>query len=178
MTHRANFRYLVFVDFDGVLASSRVHFSHPKDAYPIWSTFDPVAIEFFNKIHNTYKDVGFVWTTTWRNHVPLKAGHIEHILYSMWYNAGFRGHFADPWKVNPYDKMDGDLNHADRVGEVLDYLENHNPDCEDFLVFDDSDYGWKNRLPRKRWVKTDPHDGILFKHMRKAEDLMGGWEKK
>lgn len=171
-------KYLIFVDFDGVLTSHRVHITQPPHGYPIWSQFDPIAMQFFNRIHDAH-DVEFVWTTTWRNHIPLKAGHTEHILYSMWYNAGFRGLFAQPWKVNPYDKCDGTLHHGNRAEEINDYLDNHaGSDVEDYLVFDDSDYGWKDKLRKKRWIKTDVNDGLLFKHMLKAKAIMGQWDKK
>ena len=174
---KAPAKYLIFVDFDGVLTSNRVHFSQPEDAYKMWSRFDPIAIEFFNHIHNNYDGVEFVWTTTWRNHVPLNAGHIEHILYSMWYNAGFRGYFATPWKVNPTDRMDGEINHASRAEEIKDYLENY-ADCKDYLIFDDSDYGFNKVLGIKRFIKTHPDDGLLFKHMLNAKSIMGTWDKK
>lgn len=173
MPKNQNNKYLIFVDFDGVLTSSRVHFSHPKDAYPLWATFDPVVMEFFNKIHNTYEDVGFVWTTTWRNYLKDR-GHLEHILYSMWYNAGFRGNFASPWRVNPDDI----LSHHKRAEEIKDYLENYGSGVEDYIIIDDSDYGFNNVLDKKRFVKTSCDDGMLFKHMRNAWSMMGNWEKK
>ena len=84
-------KYLVFVDFDGVLTTTRQSLAQHNAGYEYMSVFDPIAIEFFNRIHHTYADVSFVWSTSWRNHVPPNAGSIEHIVYSMWYNAGFRG---------------------------------------------------------------------------------------
>jgi len=72
--------YLVFVDFDGVLTSTRVHMAQPEDSYKLWSTFDPIVMEFFNKIHNRH-DVEFVWTTTWRNNLE-DAGQLKHVLYT------------------------------------------------------------------------------------------------
>lgn len=170
-------RYLVFVDFDGVLTSARVHFSHPKEAYFLWATFDPVAIEFFNKIHNTFEDVRFVWTTTWRNHIQNDVA-IEHIAYSQWYNAGFRGLFGTPWLVNPENRMDGDVNHANRAAEIQHYMDNYGEGVQDYIIFDDSDYGFNDILPKKRWIKTSPNDGLLFKHMEKAWSIVGQWDRK
>lgn len=169
-------KYLVFVDFDGVLTSNRVHFSMPqtKDLYLMWSTFDPVVMEFFNKIHYQYDDVSFVWTTTWRNKVPLKGSHLQHWAYSMWYNAGFRGKFGKPWKVNPDDTLPTHL----RAEEVKHYLETYGQDTKDFLIFDDSDYGFNHVLGKKRFVKTDANEGMLFKHMLNAWSKMGTWEEK
>lgn len=166
-------KYLIFVDFDGVLTSKRVHFTQPTDSYQIWSTFDPVVMEFFNKIHNTYDDVSFVWTTTWRNNLQ-ESGVLEHILYSMWYNAGFRGRFGTPWRVNP----DNTMNTSDRAHEIKDYLEKYATTHKDFVIFDDSNYRFNDILGVKRFVQTSPDDGMLFKHMRNAWSLMGNWDKK
>ena len=166
-------RYIVFVDFDGVLTSQRVHMAQPNDSYPLWSTFDPIAIEWFNKIDRTYHDVSFVWTTTWRNNL-IDSGHIRHIVYSMWYNAGFRGNLGDPWRVNPDNSLPTDL----RAEEIADYLTNWAPECEDYLILDDSNYNFNKILPKKRFVQTSPTDGILSKHMLDALSIMGKWEKR
>lgn len=171
-------KYLIFVDFDGVLASNRLAFAQPSDAYKMWSTLDPTAMEFFNKIHNTYDEVYFVMTTSWRNNIPVDDVHIEHIVYSMWYNAGFRGHLGHPWKVNPNDDRHGGLNHAHRAREIRHYLDNFCPNHKDYLIFDDSHYDFNNILGRKRWIKTDADNGLLFKHMKHAWSLTGGWDKK
>lgn len=169
-------KYIVFVDFDGVLTSTRQYLAHYKPAYKMWATFDPVAIEFFNRIHYTYDDVSFVWTTSWRNYVNV--GDIsKHNLYSMWYNAGFRGKFGDPWKVNPDDQRDLNLNHAARAEEIKHYLENFAPDCKDYLIFDDNDYDFNRILSKKRFIKTDPDNGILYKHMKNALSIMGTWDE-
>ena len=171
-------KYLIFVDFDGVLASNRVAFAQPDDSYPMWSTFDPIAIEFFNRIHNTFDEVYFVMSTSWRYGIPADDFGIEHIVYSMWYNAGFRGHLGSPWKVNPNDEHHGGLNHAARAKEIKHYLENYGQTVKDFLIFDDSHYDFNNILGRKRWIKTDADNGLLFKQMKHAWTLTGGWDKK
>lgn len=171
-----NPKYLIFVDFDGVLTSNRVHFAQEEGAYPLWSSFDPIVMEYFNKIHRKH-DVGFVWTTTWRNHLQ-DTGHLQHILYSMWYNAGFRGNFAEPWRVNPDNLTNEEMALHRRAEEIKNYLEVYSPNCEDYLIFDDSDYNFNNVLGKKRFIKTDVDNGLLFKHMLKAQSIMGDWEKR
>lgn len=166
-------KYLVFVDFDGVLTSTRMQFGQPEDSYKTWSTFDPVVMEFFNKVHNTFKDVFFVWTTTWRNGI-VDSLHTEHWAYSMWYNAGFRGHFGTPWKVNPEELLPTNK----RAEEVQHYLDNYGTECEDFVVLDDTDYGFNKVLLKKRFVRTSSEDGMLTKHMQHMWSLMGNWERK
>ena len=172
-----NAKYFVFVDFDGVLTSERVHYTNTDDAYDMWAQFDPIAMQFFNKIHNTYDSVKFVWTTSWRNHIS-QGGELEHILYSMWYNAGFRGFFGDPWRVNPDDCMIGEVTHRNRAHEIKHYLENYGQGHKDFIIFDDNDYNFNQVLGIKRFVKTDYENGILYKHMKHASSLMGTWDKK
>ena len=46
-------KYLVFLDIDGVFTSSRVHYAH-NAVYKMWHRFDPVAVDFMNKIHDKY----------------------------------------------------------------------------------------------------------------------------
>ena len=46
-------KYLVFLDIDGVFTSSRVHAAH-NASYDSWHLFDPVAIDFMNRIHDTH----------------------------------------------------------------------------------------------------------------------------
>lgn len=150
--------------------------AQPTGAYPMWSTFDPIVMEWFNKIHNAFDDVSFVWTTTWRNSFPNPDNYpmLGHVVTSMWYNAGFRGHLGRPWMVNP-DKL---IPQHDRAKEIANYLELFAPECNDYLILDDTDYGFNNVLPKKRFVKTDPDNGVLFRHMKDAGSIMGQWEKK
>ena len=96
-----------------------------------------------------------------------------HWAYSMWYSAGFRGLFAKDWKVNMEDNA---ALHGSRDVEIKNYLASH--EIEDFIIFDDSDYGFNRTLGKKRFIKTSPEDGILTRHMMNAWSLMGNWEKK
>ena len=42
-------KYLIFLDIDGVLASSRVHCAHNADqSYGLWARLDPVAMDFLS----------------------------------------------------------------------------------------------------------------------------------
>lgn len=174
-------RYLIFLDFDGVFTSTRCHIANSYQdpdhgLVPLmWSHFDPVAVQFMNRIHEKHV-VNFVWMTTWGNGVPGEEPHVRHIAETMFRNAGFRGIFASPWKVNPTN--DGTLFVRDRAYHVKDYLENYAPECEDFLLFDDTKYQFDQVLGRKRHIYTDPHDGLLYKHMLKAESIIGNWIKR
>lgn len=170
-------KHVVFVDFDGVLTSQRLFRTLPEDSYEMWCQFDPVVMQFFNKIHWAFQDVRFVWTTTWRDRIE-KNFYMEHIAYSLWYNAGFRGKFGEPWCVNPNDENMGTSGMNRRAYEILHYLQNYAPNTNDFLVLDDVDFQFNSVLPKKRFVKTDADDGMLSRHYTKAWQLIGHWEKR
>lgn len=167
-------KYLIFLDIDGVFTSNRVHYAH-NAAYKMWSRFDPVAVDFMNKIHDTYP-VEFVLMSTWKNGLRSDDQITEHWVRAAFANSGFRGEFASPWKTDP-DNF-SPMKKWDRGNEVKDYLENFATDVEDFILFDDNRYRFNEILGKKRLVQTNPDDGLLHKHMLHATSLMGNWEKK
>lgn len=164
-------KYLCFLDIDGVLASNRVHMAHNAD-YMMWHRFDPVAVDFFNMMHDSY-DLEFVLMSTWKNHLSSTDRNVEHWVLSAFGNSGFRGAIANPWKTNP----NNDLN-TSRGKEVKHYLETCGRDVEDYILFDDNRYDFKEVLERNRLVVTDADNGLLFKHMLNAKSLMGNWREK
>ena len=169
-------KYLVFVDIDGVLTSNRAEFSDGLEGH-LWDKFDPVAIDFFNRIHDTFDEVEFVLISTWRDHLDTGNVMIAHWISAAFRSSGFRGNLRYPnWKVNPTNDMD--LWKKQRAHEIKDYLEKYAEGCKDFIIFDDSDYNFNRVLDIKRHVKTHPDDGILFKHMLNAWSVMGLWDKK
>lgn len=167
-------KYLIFLDFDGVLTSARMEFPHVKSEYEMMTRFDPNSIAFLNRIHETYEDVYFVWTTTWRNGVENDNIMSQHWAYSMFNNAGFTGTFGKPWKVNPDDDMDTNY----RPQEIKHYLKEYAPYHKDYMIIDDTDYGFNDVLGKKRFIKTDPDNGMLLKHMKNAWSLTGNWDRK
>lgn len=169
-------KYLVFLDIDGVFTSSRVHYAH-NATYDMWHRFDPVAVDFMNKIHDRY-DVEFVLMSTWKNYLKHDDHNIEHWIRSAFANSGFRGNFANPWKTDPNESWVNKPSHYDRAQEVKEYLEEYGSDVKDFIMFDDNDYGFETILGIKRLIRTDPENGLLFKHMKKAQSIMGQWHEK
>ena len=167
-------KYLIFLDIDGVFTSNRVHYAHNAE-YKLWARFDPVAVDFMNKIHDTYP-VEFVVMSTWKNNLRNDDHMIEHWVRAAFANSGFRGDFASPWKTDPDDFSH--MKKWDRGDQVKDYLENFATDVEDFVLFDDNQYRFNEILGKKRLVRTDPDNGLLHKHMLHATSLMGNWEKK
>ena len=169
-------KYLVFLDIDGVFTSSRVHYAHAA-SYHMWHRFDPVAIDFMNRIHDTYP-VEFVLISTWKNHLRNDDTQVEHWIRAAFGNSGFRGQFADLWKTDPDNLWVNKPRPYDRSHEIRDYLEAYGADILDYIIFDDNDYNFERVLGKKRLVRTDHENGLLHKHMQRAQSIIGQWDKK
>ena len=167
-------KYLIFLDIDGVFTSNRVEYTEEFRGL-LWSKFDPIAVNFMNRIADKFDKVEFVLISTWRDRVLIDNSHTSLWIETTFRNAGFRGNFARPyWKVNPFE--DSELYRLERAYEIKDYLENYAPGCKDYLIFDDNDYDFNEILGKKRLVKTHCYDGLLFKHMEKAWSIAGQWD--
>lgn len=166
-----NPKYLVFLDIDGVFTSERMQLA--LGSKETWNTFDPVAIHFMNWIHDTYENVEFMLISTWKEGLRHDDDAIRHWVLSSFRNAGFRGILCPTWKSNP----DNLPRFKTRAYEIKEYLDDH-PDVVDFIIFDDNDYAFNTILGKKRWVRTDPREGLLFKHMLYAKSVMGTWRKR
>lgn len=169
-------RYLVFLDVDGVFTSSRVHYAHGA-SYEMWHRFDPVAVDFMNKIHDRY-NVEFVLMSTWKNFLRNDDHSVEHWIRAAFGNSGFRGKLASPWKTDPDNVIWTRAGLNDRAHEVLEYLDLYGSDVTDYILFDDNRYRFNEVLPKKRLVLTDHENGLLFKHMLNAQSIMGTWHEK
>lgn len=169
-------KYAVFLDIDGVFCGHRMQMGHTCENHMIWDKFDPVAVDFMNRIDSMY-NVDFIIMSTWKEGVKYDDPMAFHWINSTFRNAGFRGSFPWPnWKTNSaednkYNSMNG------RAWAVKDYLAEFGP-YTDYLLFDDTDYSFNQVLGRKRWIRCSSEDGLLTKHMRHALALMGEWEKK
>jgi hypothetical protein len=169
-------KYLVYLDIDGVFTSPRVHSAHNSDGNEMWTRFDPVAVDFMNYIHDTY-NVEFALISTWKNHLRNDDGQVSHWVRAAFSNSGFRGIFADLWKTDPDNLWVNKTPPYNRAHEIRDYLLDRD-DVDDYIIFDDNDYGFERVLGKKRLVRTDPDNGLLHKHMLNAKSIMGTWEKK
>ena len=170
--------YLVFLDIDGVFTSNRVHYSR-KQHYNIWARFDPIAVDFMNKIYTKYP-IKFVLMTSWKNFMPHDNGtldsNIAHWVQSTFSNAGFVGEFASPMRTNPED--DTSLARLDRAHQVIHYLDNYGTGVKDYILFDDTEYAFNRFLGKNRFIKTDAENGLLFKHMKNAMSIIGEWDER
>ena len=167
-------KYLIFLDIDGVFTSARVNMAH-NATYDMWHKFDPVATDFMNLIHDTYP-VEFVLMSTWKQYIDVTSFQVEHWIKAAFGNSGFRGKFASPWKTDPEETWI-DTPRLQRGDEVRMYLNEYGQDVEDFILFDDNRYNFKEALGKSRLVLTDAEDGLLIKHMKNAKSIMGTWTK-
>lgn len=165
-------KYVVFLDIDGVFTSQRAHLACSVNDGEMWSHFDSVAIQFLNRLDATY-DIDWVVMSTWGLYLEKTNAHVAHLMMSLFRNAGFTGKFPYPnWKVE-------DPKHPEtRAHSVKKYLEAERLTYDDFLIFDDTDYRFNDVLGKKRFIRTDPKEGMLSKHMLNAMSLTGLWEKK
>ena len=169
-------KYLVFLDVDGVFTSSRVHYAHAA-SYQMWHRFDPVAVDFMNKVHDRYP-VEFVLMSTWKNNLRSDDHTTEHWVRAAFGNSGFRGQLATPWKTDPDNVVWQRKGANDRAHEVKEYLELYAQDVHDYVLFDDNRYRFNEVLGKKRLVWTDHENGLLYKHMQNAQSLMGMWQER
>jgi len=177
MTKKLEAKYLVFLDVDGVFTSTRVQLSsgNPLD---MWNVFDPVAISFMNKIHDTRDRVEFVLMSTWKEYLTCDSANQYQWVIATFRAAGFRGEFARLWKTNPNNDSKFYERGMTRAHEVKEYLELYAPNHLDYILFDDNDYDFEKVLGKRRLVRTDAENGLLIKHMRNALSIIGTWHEK
>lgn len=165
-------RYIVFLYIDGVFTSSRQHIAADRPDGEMWAQFDPVAIQFMNRLHARY-EIDWVIMSTWGVGLEKSDATTAHWVMAAFRNAGFRGTFPYPnWKVRDPGYRET------RAHTVAEYLAAERLTYADFLIFDDTDYDFNRVLGVKRFIKTDPNDGLLTKHMKNTLSLTGNWEKK
>lgn len=162
--------YLIFLDIDGVFATERVHQTTERHNGYFWSQFDPIAVQLMNKLYYTYQDVQFVISSSWRNHANKDDPLAWHLLYSTFASAGFKGPFARPWCTKNLGAL--------RALEINAYLQEYPGKVDDFLIFDDVDHNFNTILGKKRFIHTDPVNGILAKQMLNTFSVTGTWLKR
>jgi hypothetical protein len=169
-------KYLVFLDIDGVFTSDRVHMAQNAN-YELWHKFDQTAVDFMNKIHDTY-EVEFVIISTWKQHLQTDNSMISHWVKAAFGNSGFRGKFHKMWKTDPDNVGISKPGLYNRSHEIRDFMEEYGTDVSDYIIFDDNNYDFKSVLGKSHHVRTDAVNGLLHKHMLNALSMMGTWKKK
>lgn len=139
---------IVFLDFDGVIATDRAYHAYRQDVAPRlpMRAIDPISIMLLNRIleHSKYDDTRFVISSTWRDY------HDKFSIESILYTNGFKGRLHYNWFTPQGLKT--------RDEEILAWLKDHPYTKDNWIVIDDLDFYDKEII--KRHVKTDEFDGI------------------
>lgn len=163
-------KYACFLDIDGVLTSNRAQFANPG----MWTRFDPVAIEYLNSLHFKY-DITFVVTSSWKDFLPMNDTRIFLWVESAFRSSGFGGKIDyKNWKTDDLKHLISGSDY--RAKEIRDFVTRH--EIEDYIIFDDSDFEYDEILGRKRFIKTDSDDGMLFRHMLEADQIVREWSQR
>ena len=144
---------ILFLDFDGVISTTRAYVAQEviEDFYDRW--IDPVAVKLIAKIcsGNNYE---IVVTSTWRKfgkETCVRAlGRANIWLHDDWCTK-------DLWTTD---------SKVSRPQEIDDWLGRN--ECDSFLVIDDDSFDWTDEQ-RKCWIKTDQLNGISTENY---EDIM------
>lgn len=165
-------RYIGFLDIDGVLTSKRAHIAYTVNEGELWNHFDPIALAFLNQLNDAY-NIDWVLMSTWVLGLDKSNSTVYHWIQTTFRNAGFNGKFPWPnWKTQDPGRLEN------RAHMVKKYLDAEHFTYDDFIIFDDTNYDFNTVLGKKRFIHTDPSEGMLSKHMLNALSLTGTWEKR
>lgn len=138
---------IIFLDFDGVLTSTRVC-EAVNEAF--WSTPDPIACKLIVKLINEF-GCKLVISSTWR--LLYHKNSIEMYLRSHGFPDGIL--HAD-W---------GTKELGVRSEEIKEWISRH-PEATVFVAIDD------DTLNMPEWVATDGDEGFLYKHYYAARRIL------
>ena len=150
---------VIFLDFDGVLTSARIHVAYGGG--DIWRVFDPAAIRFLSSL----SDVEFVISSTWR--LLFERQDFIHMFAAAGWNVNLHQIWCTP---HPSTISITDENQAlgSRAREILAWIENHLGE-RDFIVIDDD----RGTFPADwKVVQTDPAEGMLWQHYGDVSALL------
>lgn len=163
---------IIFLDFDGVLNSVRsvvadkkcVNALNAKHAilagHTITSGFDPIAVKLIWRIMEQ-TDAFIVVSSAWRKTINLSD--IRNIFHTEfgWPDGG------DERIIGVTGRRDNGF----RGHEVQDWIDNHTVGIRNFqyIIIDDSGDFHDHQF--KRFVQTDPYNGLSYEDYKKALQL-------
>jgi hypothetical protein len=154
---------VVFLDMDGVLCTPRAALALGDRG--IITVLDPVAVGMLN-ILCLRADAELVISSSWRKMYP------EHAFRSMLWMAGVRVEIHRDWRT--VDAWDEGMNWHGmtlRGHEIEEWLSRH-PEITHHVILDDDADFTRHQLDNHH-VHCDPEDGMMFKHWRRASEIMG-----
>lgn len=149
-------RFILFLDFDGVLCTSRQAYAVGDRG--LLGCLDPVALDFLNRICRENK-IWVIISSTWRIgsdimefHKMFKAtGHFD-LVNSLYFKE-----YATPGSKTGH-----------RGSEIESWLESNSDVVLDYMIIDDEDHDIYE-FQKEKMTKTDGRNGILFEHYIKIE---------
>lgn len=147
---------VLFLDFDGVLNSSRFFTARLAAKLPITSAddrVDPAAVALLNRIVDTL-DPMFVASTTWRH--AYSTGALTRCLRGH----GFKGRIQSATPLNGY---------AERGGEIQAWMTVHGVTADRIVILDDND-DMEHLSPRL--VRTSDRDGLTALDVARATSML------
>lgn len=156
---------VIFLDIDGVLATSRAHIALGKYG-GIWTEWDPVGVALVKKLCKEH-NLKLVISSTWRFN-PSQSGIMDCLEVH-----GLQAYLNRGAPYTPDFRGNGDQRY--RGYEIQAYLGN-NLDIDRYLIFDDdSDF-----LPHQReyHIHTETHNGITAANYFKCLDILKEWDGK
>jgi hypothetical protein len=141
-----NDRYL-FLDIDGVLATTTQYYSNKKKWHPAYDCyrFDEKCVKVFNEILSEFNDIIIILSSDWKLHYDLKE--MNDIFNWNGVNAKVIGKTPSSWGVE--FKSLQQLEQC-RAYEIMKYVETHN--VQNYVAVDDLDLTpW---MPEGRFVCT------------------------
>lgn len=155
-------KMIIFLDFDGVISTTRAYMNqtNEEDFYLRW--FDPIACTFIRQICEKF-NCQIVVTSTWRKmgyndcvKIALAAHGLDKYVHSHWCTD-------DLW-------VQGMEYGTDRPLEIQTWLA-ENPNEIQYLILDDDTFKW-TKHQKEKWVHTCVDNGLLLTHMVQIIDYM------
>lgn len=150
---------VLFLDFDGPLTNTRAYLAFDKPMKrKMWTTADPIAIAFLNRLCKEY-NVKIVVSSTWRKHnafVMNPTGVDAKESLRLW---GFTGEFHEDWRTI-------DNSRWSRSEEIIEWLTRHIDEVDIFATLDDMTLD-----DILNPVTVDCYDGTSSPNMERLESI-------
>jgi len=153
----------IFLDIDGVICTMRACIASGQRG--CWmSAFDQTSMQFLNRICIEFPETKIIISSTWRH------GKNREYFYVLFASAGY-GQLANAihkdWKTDDIVISKNQF----RGYEIEKWLLDHDAIDDPYIILDDDsdmlDY------QKDKFVRTDCHEGITSKNMRRIFELYG-----
>lgn len=150
--------FYIFLDIDGVLATTKQFYTNKSKYDPIYKSyyFDKRCVEIFNEVINQFNDVNFkvILTSDWR--LSYSLDELNYIFRVNNIGISVRDTTSDYFD---YENMyfTKEILRSNRINEILDYMLEHSID-DNYIIIDDID------------LRNAYFDYPYFLHTKKADE--------